>query len=70
MTKDQRELLDEVTRLSKDLESLKQRVMRQEALLAEGAEIVETLSRKSPGDLWGSYLSKVSVWKDKAKGGA
>lgn len=68
MTKDQKEVLDEVVRLSRELESLKQRVTQQEALLAEGAEIVEVLTRRGPGDLWGMYLNKVAVWRDKAKG--
>lgn len=68
MTKDQKEVLDEVLRLSGEVDVIKARLAAQEALLAEGAEIVETLTRKSPGDLWGSYLNKVAVWRDKAKG--
>ncbi len=67
MTKDIKELLDEVLRLSREVETIKTRLAAQEALLAEGAEIVEALTRKSPGDLWGSYLNKVAVWRDKAK---
>ena len=67
MTKDQKELLDEVVRLSREVEGIKQRLLRSESLLAEGAEIVETLARKSPSDLWGSYLNKVAVWRDKAR---
>jgi len=68
VTKDQKEVLDEVNRLSREVEAIKTRLATQEALLAEGAEIVETLTRKSPRDLWGSYLNKVSAWRDKAKG--
>jgi len=69
VTKDQKEVLDEVLRLSREIEKMKLRIERQEALLAEGVEIVEVLTRKGPGDLWGTYLNKVCVWRDKTKEG-